>query len=118
MFYVWLAFAGVAGTLARYGLGIVRPSIYTTFAINVVGSFAFVLVWCLAEENGLLSDSARIALLVGFLGAFTTFSTFAFDTRSLLASGRLLEALGYVLGQNVLGVLGCMLGIVLARTLT
>jgi CrcB protein len=121
MFYLWLALAGVAGTFARYWIGVSVQSWYggpfsvATFGINVLGSFLFGLVWSLAVEKDLLSAEARTALLVGFLGAFTTFSTFAFDTRSFLASEQWMFAILNVLGQNVCGVLACILGIALAR---
>lgn len=110
---VWLAVAGAAGTLARYGLsewvknqfGLTFP--LGTFAVNMIGSFLFGLVWALAEERGILSSEARLILLTGFMGAFTTFSTFIFDTGNFIAASQWLLAIGNVALSLVVG-LACL----------
>jgi CrcB protein len=86
-----LALAGATGTLARYWLsGFVQRSNLTfawgTLAVNGLGCFLFGLVWALAEERLLISGETRIILLAGFMGAFTTFSTYMFETRQMLAA--------------------------------
>jgi CrcB protein len=49
------------------------------FAANMIGALLFGLVWAASEERGWIGENMRVVALVGFLGAFTTFSTFAFD---------------------------------------
>jgi CrcB protein len=119
--FIWLAAAGAAGTLARYGLsewvrgqfGAAFP--WGTFAVNIIGSFAFGLVWALAEERGILSSETRLIVLTGFMGAFTTFSTFMFDTGNLLAASQWLLAISNVVAQVIIGLIALFLGLGLAR---
>ena len=84
----YIALAGAAGTLARYGVGVLFQRMNTegvigmpwgTFFANMVGALLFGLIWAMSEERGWVSGNVRVIVLVGFMGAFTTFSTFAFD---------------------------------------
>src|SRR5262249_6918278 len=86
---LWLSFMGVLGTLARYGLqGWVQRRAGTfpwgTLAVNALGCLLFGVIWALADERLLISGESRTIALVGFMGAFTTFSSFAFETTALL----------------------------------
>ena len=102
---VLIAVAGAAGALTRYGVGSavgVRTFPWSTLAINVVGSF--LLGFLLQAAPGRLSDDVRVALGVGFLGAFTTFSTFSYETVTMLRDGRAGAAAAYVLASLLLGV--------------
>jgi fluoride exporter len=116
-----LAIAGAVGTLARYWLsGLVQrlqPTLFPwgTFAVNGLGCFLFGIVWALAEERMVISGQTRLILLVGFMGAFTTFSTFAFETSQLLDDSQWLLASANILLQNVLGIALVLLGIALGR---
>ena len=100
---VLLAVAGAAGTLARYWLsGFVHRVCgasfpWGTLAVNVVGCLLFGFFWTLAEERMLISSQTRIVVLTGFMGAFTTFSTFAFETAQMLSDAEWLRALGKTL---------------------
>lgn len=115
---LWIALLGAAGALARYGLGawvqlrlgLAFPA--GTLVINVLGSLALGLV---VGGAGGLGPTARLAVGVGFLGAFTTFSTFTVDTVRLVQGGQpgLAAAnLGLSLG---LGLLAAWAGLALAR---
>lgn len=118
-----LATAGAAGSLARYTLTGVAQRIlpsgfpWGTFVVNAVGCLLFGLVWALAEERVLISGATRMILLVGFMGAFTTFSTFAFETGQLLDDSQWLLAAGNLLLHNVVGVALVLVGIALGKTL-
>jgi len=120
---LWLCAAGATGTLCRYGLGglvqRLHPSTYPwgTLAVNALGCFLFGLVWTLAEERLLIGGQTRMLVLVGFMGAFTTFSTFAFETGAMLRDAEWLLAGGNVLAHNLLGVLLFFLGVAAGRTL-
>ncbi len=82
---VYIAIAGAAGTLTRYGVGTLfqRDGLsgmpWGVFIANMTGSLLFGLIWAMSEERGWIGENARVIALVGFMGAFTTLSTFAFD---------------------------------------
>lgn len=119
-----LAAAGALGALARYGLGVALVAMlgadlpWATFLVNLLGCLAFGLVYVLAEGRALPGlPVSRGVLLVGFLGAFTTFSSFAYEAVDLFRLGRPLVAATYVLAQNALGLLGVVGGMALGRGL-
>ena len=103
---ILLALAGAAGTLLRAGctavairlVGVGFP--WGTLAVNVAGSLAFGVLAGLARSRGLLGPVQESILLVGLLGGFTTYSSFAFQTVELLAAGRPVAAAAYVLATN------------------
>lgn len=86
-----------------------------TFAVNALGSFmlGFLFVWLI--ERTTVSELLRLALTVGFLGAFTTFSTYSLESIRLLQEGAFTLALGNILGQVVVCLLLTWLGVQLAR---
>lgn len=87
-----------------------------TFLVNVVGSFLLGVVGTLVAQKVMPdSDAVRLALGVGFLGAFTTFSTFAFETNALLEDGSWLAAAASVGLSLFLGLVAVRMGIVLAK---
>lgn len=118
-----LALAGALGTLCRYGAsGIVQKLAgagfpWGTFFVNALGCLLFGFVWTLAEDRLLISGQTRFILLTGFMGAFTTFSTFAFESGALAREGEWLLAAANVLGQNLLGVFCVFAGLALGRWL-
>jgi CrcB protein len=120
---LWLAAAGALGTLARYGLGglVQRLSAssfpWGTLAVNGLGCLAFGFVWTLAEERLLLSSETRTVALIGFMGAFTTFSTYAFETGAMLRDAEWALAAGNLLAHNVLGLACFFAGVALGRVL-
>lgn len=120
---LWLALAGAAGTLARYWLsgavqrhaGFAFP--WGTFAVNLAGCFLFGLVWSLLEERFAAAGPWRVIVLIGFMGAFTTFSSFAYDTAGLLRDAQWGLAALNVIGQNVTGLAALFLGLALGRVI-
>ena len=118
-----VALAGAAGTLARYWLsGVVyelagRDFPWGTAVVNILGCFLFGLVWELGGERMLLRTESRLVLLTGFMGAFTTFSTFIFESSAFLEDGRILSALANVGFQTVLGFAAMFGGLLLGRLL-
>lgn len=111
-----LACAGALGTLARYLVsGIVQRHAgsafpWGTFAVNAIGCFFFGLIWALAEERLVISGEVRFLILTGFMGAFTTFSTYAFETEAMLRDAEWFAATGNILAQNGVGFLFVFLG--------
>ncbi len=116
-----IALAGTLGTLARYWLsGLVydvagRDFPWGTAAVNILGCFLFGLVWEVAEGRYLLRAEARTVILTGFMGAFTTFSTFVFESAAFMEDGRYLPALANVAFQTVLGFAALFGGLALGR---
>ncbi len=116
-----ICLAGALGTLARYWLsgavyGIFgRDFPWGTSAVNILGCFLFGLVWVLSEERGILSAQARIVILVGFMGAFTTFSTFIFESAELARTSEWLRLGLNMLGQSIVGFAACSFGMVCGR---
>lgn len=123
-FTPWLlvAIGGALGAVARYGLGrlemlwAVSPSLWPTLVANVGGSFAMGAAYMLIVQRVSLHPDWRYVLMVGFLGAFTTWSSFALETVNLLQAGRMGLAMVYVLGTSAACFLGCWAGMqLLAR---
>ncbi len=116
MLILWLALAGSFGAVARYMLATaIPPAAHETLPIgimvvNVLGCTAFGFVVKLGASGGWLGPQAQVVLLVGFLGAFTTFSTYVADLVDLVRAGSLGLAVLQVVGHNVLGVLGLLAG--------
>ncbi|MCL4157165.1 UNVERIFIED_CONTAM: hypothetical protein GTU68_000264 [Idotea baltica] len=90
---------------------------YGTLTVNVIGSFVMGFLAIMLVERLALDPLLKLGVFVGFLGAFTTFSTFSMDTLSLLESGQSFRALLYMFVSVLLSVLAVWLGVVLGKTL-
>ncbi len=116
-----VAIAGAAGAVSRYvvGLGAVRilgPHFpYATLLVNVLGCLLLGLLLEVEQNTTLVSQPTRLFLAVGFLGAFTTFSTFGYETFTQLNNGTVRLALINVSANLVLGLAAVWLGWWLAR---
>ena len=118
-----IALGAIPGSLCRYYLTLFFARLlgegfpYGTFIINITGSLLMGFLITLALERSLISPDVRLCLAVGFLGSYTTFSTYALDTTIMLKTHHQTMALFYGLGSTVLGVLGVEMGSFLARRL-
>jgi CrcB protein len=115
-----IALAGAAGALARYGINQAvgpRSFPWATLAINVAGSLllGFVLGGPIAQR---WPGTPTLGIAVGFLGAFTTFSTFSYETASLLRADRPVAAFGYVAASVLAGLAASAIGYVVGRATT
>lgn len=120
---LYVGLFGALGCVARYwssswihGLA-AGPIPFGTLAVNAVGSMALGLLMGGDLHQPLLGGNLRIGLAVGFLGGFTTFSTFSYETVRLLENGSVGAAFFNVLLNVILCLLAAWLGIVLARQL-
>ncbi len=119
---LWIGGAGALGALARYGLGgLIQQRVpgsdfpWGTLVVNLSGCLLFGFLWTMAERRLPFAPEARLFVFIGFLGAFTTFSTFAYETGSMLESGQWWTAAGNLLAQNVGGILCLLAGMACGR---
>jgi len=118
-----IALGGAVGALLRFwaATGVYqwlgRDFPWGTLAVNVVGSFLMGVLIVLFLERSMVSPEARAAVLVGGLGAFTTFSTFSIETVTLIEQAYYLRAFVNALTSVALCLLACWVGVILGRTL-
>lgn len=118
-----VAIGGASGALIRYFINI--SPLQTAFAkfplhtffINVTGSFVIGFLLVLLTEKFQANENLRLALIVGFLGAYTTFSTFELEIFDLIKKDEFLTAFGYLFSSIITGFVGVALGVWLGRKL-
>lgn len=109
--FLWVALGGGIGSVLRF---MVSRFMYTsiqgsfpwgTFTVNILGSFVIGLLWALSVKNANFSDTAKLFLVTGICGGFTTFSTFSMESVALIRDQKIFLFLAYALGSMVLGFL-------------
>ena len=118
--YWWIGLGGFLGANARYLVsqwaaahgGLTFP--YGTILVNLSGSLILCFLVSLLGHRGEVAPVVRLTIMVGFLGSYTTFSTFSNEWLQLLERGQILQAAGYlvssVIGGGLMGGLGLWLG--------
>jgi fluoride exporter len=121
--YALVAVFGAAGAVSRYALdGWISDLTHGqfpwgTFVVNLLGAFALGLVIALTTERLLPHPNSRVALGIGYLGSFTTFSTYTYESVKLAEDGAVGLALLNSVGMLALGLLAAFAGLALGRTL-
>jgi len=123
MTWILIAVGGAAGAMSRYAVdtwvaerfGGAFP--FGTLLINVSGSFVLGVLFALAMERGVLSPEIRPPLIIGFLGAYTTFSTWMLQSWSLVEQGALISAGLNIVGSVVLGLIALVAGLAVGRAI-
>jgi CrcB protein len=117
-----IALGAIAGALCRYYIGVELTQIIDTsfpidtLIVNVTGCFLMGLITTFAVQKFALSPDLMLLLTTGFLGAYTTFSSYELETAGLLSNNRLVDELLYWIGSPLLGLLGFYLGVWLMRS--
>jgi CrcB protein len=117
-----IALGGAAGSPARYAVGrIVHTSAggfpWGTFSVNVAGSFLLGALLTLVVERWPPTRYVRPFAAIGFLGGFTTFSTYTVETNLLVKDGKVVLAFGYLVATLVVGLVASIAGIISVRSL-
>lgn len=121
--YLWVGLGGFAGSIARYALGVwvydrMGPRFpYGTFAINISGCFLIGAIMTVLDARLGLSPAWRLAIPIGFIGAYTTFSTFEFETYRYAQAGQASIGILNIVLSVVVGYLAVWLGVLVGRTL-
>ena len=116
-----IAIGGATGALCRYGMSngvyllLGRGFPYGTLAVNILGSIIMGTSYVMLVERMDVNPEWRAGIMIGLLGAFTTFSTFSIETLNLIESGESIKAGVNILLSVALCVSGCWLGMILGR---
>jgi fluoride exporter len=123
MSLVLIAVGGAAGAVARYlvdtfvSSAVVGAFPWGTLVVNLTGSVVLGVLFALVLEQGVLPSSARAGLMVGFIGAYTTFSTLMLESWRLIEGGTPLLGLVNIVGSAALGMIAVVAGLTLGRAL-
>lgn len=114
--FLWICLGGALGTGARYLVGLGAAKVlgagfpYGTLTVNLLGSFLISVVMYLSLDAAVLSASLRLFLTTGFMGGFTTYSSFNYETLKLFQGGAFAlgaaNLFGTVIGCAIAGLLG------------
>ncbi len=121
MKYLWVAIGGALGSLARYAVGLwiyERMGTrfpYGTFVINITGCFIIGLALTILDDHFGLPPAWRLAIPIGFVGAYTTFSTFEYETLRAVQHGQSATAILYVVLSVLIGYAAVWLGTIAGR---
>jgi fluoride exporter len=122
-YLIFVALGGAGGAVSRYLLANWAHQLWEsklpvgTLLVNLLGSAVIGVVYVMVVEKQVIHPDWRGVLMVGFLGAFTTFSTFSLETINLMEAGHMIQALGYVLASVLICTLAAGAGMGLTRWL-
>ncbi|MGC8625594.1 MAG: fluoride efflux transporter CrcB [Phycisphaerae bacterium] len=122
---IWISIGvfGFFGAMTRYGIARLFGRVsalfpFGTFFINITGCFflGWFLTWAQPRLN--IPDPIRLGIAVGFVGAYTTFSTYMFESDRMLSEGQAIRGLLYILGSVMIGIIAVRLGVVLGQRMS
>jgi len=121
--YLMVGLGGCLGSILRFWLGsyvggrLGSRFPYGTFVINVTGSFLIGMILTILAEKTQWSPNWRYLIPIGFIGGYTTFSTFEYETFRLVQDGQMVTAMLNVVGSVVIGFAGVWAGMVAGRSI-
>lgn len=115
MNWLLVAFGGAIGAIFRYSASVwfTKPAglfPWTTWSVNLLGCFLAGVFFAFTQKYAFLQNEARLFLMVGILGGFTTFSSFGLETFQLLKQGQIALAVTYAFSSLVVGVIALVIG--------
>ncbi len=119
---IWIGLGGFLGSISRFYLQSVVNRHFRsefpwgTFAVNILGCLIIGALYALAEKNRVFAPELRLFLMVGFVGSFTTYSSFALEKFLLFQSGFGLISIGYLIASIVAGLAGVYGGYYLVQS--
>ena len=122
---IWLSIGvfGFFGAMARYGIARLFGRFsalfpFGTFFINISGCFilGWFMTWAQPRMN--IPDPIRLGIAVGFVGAYTTFSTYMFESDRMLSEGQAVRGMLYILGSVMIGIIAVRLGVILGQRMS
>ncbi len=113
---IFIATGGATGALLRYFLGnVLKNTLYNNFfsisLINILGSFLIGLLISIGKDKNLPEDFIKYFLIIGFLGSFTTFSSFSYEVIELFLSSKVFISILYVILSVTLCILAALVGL-------
>ena len=122
MMFLFIALGGALGAVSRYAIGLAITAQFgagfmplATLSVHVVGSALMGFCFACLGTGLALSDPMRGFVMVGFLGALTTFSSFSLDTIALIEKGQVLVGLGYIIGSVLLSLMAFVVVMAITR---
>lgn len=122
---LWVGFGGFLGANARYLLSLYinqrfptiigKPFPLGTAFVNITGSFVLAIFLVYVSKNTSFPNNAKLLIGTGFFGAYTTFSTYANESMTLVNNGQWVTGLSYIIITNILCLLGVVLGLLIAN---
>ncbi len=120
---LWVGLGGFLGSIARYLLsgwaaarwGVIFP--WGTFIINISGSFILGFFLAFAQERPWVHPQARLLFAIGFVGAYTTFSTYTYESIRLMMNGQFALAAAFFVGSVVFGLVAVFAGVALGNSI-
>ncbi len=122
--YLWVGIGGFAGAIARYALGVwIYDRLgtrfpYGTFVINITGCFLIGVILTVLDSRVGVPPAWRLAIPIGFIGAYTTFSTFEYETFRSVQSGQASIGMLNIALSVIVGYFAVWLGVMAGRTLS
>lgn len=121
---LWIGIGGFIGANGRYWLGsLINRWLGTSFPwatalVNISGALLIGIIATLFADKAVANESLRLFLIVGLLGGYTTFSSYSFEAVTMMQDERWMSAISYLVLSNVVGILACVGGVMIARIWT
>ena len=121
---LWIGIGGFLGANSRYWLGsLINRWLGTGFPwatalVNISGALLIGIIATLFADRAIDSEPLRLFLIVGVLGGYTTFSSYTFEAVSMMQEDRWMAAISYLALSNLVGILACVAGVMIARIWT
>ena len=122
---IWLSIGvfGFFGAMARYGIARLFGRFsalfpFGTFFINITGCFLLGWFMTWAQPRMHIPDPIRLGIAVGFVGTYTTFSTYMYESDRMLSEGQAIRGMLYILGSVIIGLIAVRMGIILAQRMS